>query len=131
MGKRIMLVDDEPDFTCSLRALLGSSKDYEVREVNDSRIALDEIRNFQPDLILMDIMMPGIDGSELVAEIRADRSISKIPVVYLTALVTKQEMCEPSFGLAHRHYLPKAVQWEELVDCIERETDSNAVESAR
>jgi len=123
MGKRIMLVDDEPDFTCSLRALLASSNEYEVREVNDSRTALDEMREFHPHLILMDIMMPEIDGSELVAQMRDDKALKMIPVVYLTALVTKQERCEPSFGFAHRRYLPKLVKLEELVECIERELE--------
>ena len=117
---RILIVDDEPDFTWSLRLLLESSPEYVVREVNDSRKAIDAMREFDPHLILMDIMMPEMDGSELVAIMRAEKALKDIPVVYLTALVTKQEAFEPAFGVGQRRYLPNPVKWAELVECIER-----------
>jgi CheY-like chemotaxis protein len=83
MSKRIMLIDDEPGFTLRLRLLLESSRAYEVREVNDTRTALDAIREFQPHLILMDVMMPESDGSGVVAQMRVDEALQKIPVAYL------------------------------------------------
>lgn len=129
--KRILIVDDEQDFTWSLRLLLESSPQYVVREVNDSRKAIEVMREFDPHLILMDIMMPEIDGSELVAMMRSHSALKDIPVIYLTALVTKQEAFEPSFGVGQRRYLPKPVKWEELVECIERETDSDYIASLR
>ncbi len=122
-----MVVDDEPDFTWSLRLLLEATPGYTVREVNDSRKAIEAIREFDPHLVLMDVMMPEIDGSELAAELQADPGLQHIPVLYLTALVTRQESCEPSFGVSQRRYLPKSIQFEELVECIERETDPDSV----
>lgn len=68
--KRIMLIDDHPKFTQSMKIYLESTGAYEVREVNSGRRALAAVRHFKPDLILLDIIMPGMDGGDVAARDR-------------------------------------------------------------
>lgn len=68
--KRIMLIDDHPKFTQSMKIYLESTGAYEVREVNSGIRALAAVRHFKPDLILLDIIMPGMDGGDIAARDR-------------------------------------------------------------
>ena len=65
-NKRILLVDDEPTSTKLLSALL-QKQGFETRSINDSRLALSTAQEFQPEVILLDISMPHVDGYEVVA----------------------------------------------------------------
>ena len=86
---RIIVVDDEPDFTMLVRAHLESLGHFNVHEENDSTNAVRAAREFDPDLILLDIMMPEMDGSEVAAHLCADSRLADVPVIFLTALVQK------------------------------------------
>lgn len=127
MRKKILVVDDEPDFTQMLRIALESLGKYEVVEVNESSLALKEARQFLPDLILMDVMMPEPDGSELAAMLRTDPYLRNTPIIFLTALASREERLEPSLGLGHRVYLPKPFEWNQLIEWIERETEPSRI----
>jgi len=82
--KAILIADDES----SIRLMVGSmlSKDYLVLEASDGQEAIDIARAQRPDLILMDIMMPNVDGYSACHAIKKDRITSAIPVVMVTAL---------------------------------------------
>jgi PAS domain S-box-containing protein len=80
---RILLADDNADMRGYVRRLLGDN--YEVRAVSNGTEALAEIRSHPPDLVLTDVMMPGLDGFGLLHEIRADESTKTIPVILLSA----------------------------------------------
>jgi PAS domain S-box-containing protein len=80
---RILLADDNADMRGYVRRLLGDN--YEVRAVSNGTEALAEIRGHPPDLVLTDVMMPGLDGFGLLREIRADESTKTIPVILLSA----------------------------------------------
>lgn len=122
LKKRILVVDDEPGFTHVLRLTLEKIGTYEVREVNHSTCTLAAAREFDPDLILLDMMMPVADGSEVAAELKADDHLRNTPVVFLTALVSREAVCGNSFGMGRRHYLPKPIKLGQLIECIERMT---------
>ena len=81
---RILLVDDQPANLRVVTTLLQRQR-YEVATANDGRTALDECHRFKPDLILLDMMMPGMDGFELMREIKLDPELMRIPTVFLTA----------------------------------------------
>ena len=85
---RILLVDDEESFTKVTQLTLS---DYEIVVENDSTRALDRARELEPDLILLDVMMPNFDGGDVAAQISDDEKLKQVPIVFLTALVTHKE----------------------------------------
>src|SRR5438552_2036051 len=91
MKKRILVIDDEPDFTGILKMGLEAGGYFTVQEENDATQAISAAREFGPDLVVLDIMMPHIDGSDIAARIKADRHMKDTPILFLTALVTDNE----------------------------------------
>ena len=122
MKKRILVVDDEPDFTYSIRMGLETLGSYEVREENDANNAKRAARDFMPHLILLDIMMPELDGSEVASAIREDSKLRHIPVVFCTALVSKKEVRNGSCTIGGNVFLPKPFDLDKLIECIEELT---------
>ncbi len=89
MKKKIMIVDDEPDVTYTIELNLKMfDKDYEITRANSGEQCLELLKNSEPpDLILLDIMMPGMSGEETYEKIKENPSWKGIPVVFLTAKV--------------------------------------------
>ncbi len=83
-NKKILVADDEPNIRSLVSSMLG--KDYTVLVAKDGQEAIDIARNQRPDLILMDIMMPNVDGYTACSRIKADQVTKGTPVVMLTAL---------------------------------------------
>jgi two-component system phosphate regulon response regulator PhoB len=83
-GKRILIVDDEPDVT-ELVAYKLKREGYVVDIVNDPLEIMGKARDFDPDLIILDIMMPELDGFTVCRMIRADKQLSGVPIIFLTA----------------------------------------------
>ena len=90
--KRILAVDDQPRNTRLLKLYLEQTNNYVVREENDAKAALSAAEEFQPHLILLDVMMPGMDGGELAACFKASPKLNAVPIVFLTATITKGEV---------------------------------------
>ena len=84
MKKKILIVEDE-ETLLSLESILLTSKGYEVKGVMDGPSALEAVASTKPDLVLLDIMLPGIDGYEVCRQIKANEATRHIPVVMLTA----------------------------------------------
>src|SRR5689334_11589899 len=117
MKKRILLVDDEPDFTDTMRLVLEADGYYEVAVENEATRALTAAREFDPDLIVLDVMMPEIDGTDVAATLREDPRFATVPIVFMTALVSSQE-AKGAHGSKHT-YLPKHTPVDELIDVLE------------
>jgi CheY-like chemotaxis protein len=113
---KVLLVDDEESFTRVAQLLLV---DYDICVENDSARALEAARNFKPDLILLDVMMPNFDGGDVAAQIRDDPGLRHVPIVFLTGLVTENES-------AHRPvmggfpFIAKPVTPERLAENIDK-----------
>ena len=90
--KRILVVDDEPSITRLLKLNLEQTNDYEVRAENDAEAAMAAAEEFKPHLILLDVMMPGLDGGELASRFQANPRLKSVPIVFLTAAATKGEI---------------------------------------
>src|ERR1035441_6077605 len=90
--KRILAVDDQASNTRLVKLCLEGTDDYVVREENDAKAALATAEEFQPHLILLDVMMPGLDGGDLAACFQASPKLKAVPIVFLTAAVTKGEV---------------------------------------
>ena len=118
--KRILVVDDEAQNTRLLKLYLERTNDYAVREENDANAALSAAEEFKPDLILLDVMMPDIDGGELAARFQASTKLKTVPTVFLTAAVTKEEV-EAGGGLVGgAPFLAKPVVLSEVLDCLKQ-----------
>lgn len=87
----ILIVDDNPDVRLALSTLL-EDEGYEVAEASDGDLGLDAARERKPDLILLDLMMPRMDGFETLKELKKDETLADIPVVVLTARRGTEDM---------------------------------------
>lgn len=120
MKKRILVVDDEPGLTRMVKLNLERAGDYEVRTENQGAAALAAAREFQPHLIFLDVMMPDMGGDAVSQELRDDPLLAGIPVVFMTAIVTRSETSEMGSNIGGNEFLAKPVKTEELVATIER-----------
>ena len=130
MKKRILVIDDEPEFTNMLRLTLESHGYYEVREENDAENARAAAREFDPDVVLLDIMMPGMEGSEVAAALKQDPVTRDVPVIFLTALVSRDDAPMGSCSSGGHTFLPKDIRVEKLIRCIEDKTAKQQVAAA-
>jgi len=87
----VLLVDDEDDIRLVARASLERLAGWEVLAASSGADGVAQARAEQPDAIVLDVMMPGMDGPATLAELRADPSTASIPVVFLTAKVQASE----------------------------------------
>ena len=92
MMKKILVVDDEAGLTRMIKANLERTGRFSVRAENDPTVAIAAARAFDPDLIFLDVMMPGMDGDELAARMKEDPHLAAIPVVFMTARVGSVEI---------------------------------------
>jgi two-component system phosphate regulon response regulator PhoB len=83
-GKRILVVDDEPDVT-ELVSYKLTREGYEVAVINDPLEIMGKAREFNPDLFVLDIMMPDLDGLKICRMIRSDKKLNGVPIIFLTA----------------------------------------------
>lgn len=83
-GKRILVVDDEPDVTDLLDYRLRR-EGFEVAVINDPLEIMGKAREFDPDLFILDVMMPELDGLKVCRMIRADGKLKAVPIIFLTA----------------------------------------------
>lgn len=120
MTKKILVVDDEAVLTKMVKMNLERTGRYQVRTENKGSKALQAAREFEPDLIFMDVMMPDMSGDEAIAEIRDDKNLASIPYVFLTAIVTRAETAEMGNNIGGNEFLAKPVKTEELIATIER-----------
>jgi CheY-like chemotaxis protein len=116
--RRILVVDNDRDSTHLIKILLERTSRYLVLEENDATKAHQSARNFRPDLILLDIVMPETDGGEVAAQIQADPELQTTPIIFLTALVTKAE-AKAGLRIQGHPFLAKPINIPELINGIE------------
>lgn len=117
MKKKILVVEDEESLL-RLESILLSSKGYNVVGVKDGKAALDAVATEQPDLIILDIMLPEIDGIEVCRRIKADPATAKIPVVMLTAKKSRQDV-EAGTEAGADAYITKPFKTAMVIEVIE------------
>jgi len=91
---KILYVEDEPDIQAIAKLALETIGGFSLEVCSSGTEAIEKGPQFQPDLILMDVMMPGMDGPTTLMELRKDVSLSNTPVVFMTAKVQPQEIAE-------------------------------------
>jgi CheY-like chemotaxis protein len=113
--KRVFIVDDESGFTRLIKLTLEKSGQYVVREENDGTKAWLAAREFAPDIIFLDIVMPKIDGGDVAQQIRSDPALAHVPIIFLTAIVSEKEGGHTIGGFP---FIAKPVSLEALTRCI-------------
>ena len=105
--KRVLVADDNPVSRELIREILEDD-DCEAIEAGDGREALEKVRSHRPDLALLDIQMPLMDGNAVVRELRADPEFSKLPVVALTAYAMQGDR-ERAMARGFNAYITKPI----------------------
>lgn len=115
--KKILVVDDEPDVT-DLVAYNLRAKGFHVETLNDATASISSARNFRPDLIILDIMMPDLSGVQICRILRADSQLKSVPIVFLTARAEQQDRIE-GFESGGDDYIAKPFSPKELTLRVE------------
>jgi DNA-binding response OmpR family regulator len=117
----ILVVDDEESFTFFVKLNLQTKTRhaFKVTTAGSGEEGLKLARAIKPDLILLDIMMPGMCGTEVAEKLLMDARTKTIPIIFLTAIVQKDEVDEQAGLMGGREFIAKPVGKEELIDRIE------------
>jgi CheY-like chemotaxis protein len=123
--KKILLIDDEEGFTTLVKIQLEAAGPFEVRVVNESPLAFEIAKEFRPDVILLDVVMPEMDGGDISALLKQDAELRDVPVIVITALSSGEdeganEVPEANLKAGDRVVLSKPVRTERLISTIER-----------
>ena|SRR5688572_23523430 len=107
--KRILVVDDRASDSRLVKLYLERNNEYVVREVNDSQAAVAAAEEFRPHLILLDLMMPGMGGTELAGLFEASATLKAVPIVFLTAAITKEQVTSVGGRIGKFPFLAKPI----------------------
>ncbi len=121
--KKILVADDEASLTRILTRNLEATGKYEVREENSGALAYATTQQFQPDMIFLDVMMPDMDGGSIARKILDDENLKHIPIVFLTAILEKEETESTGSDIGGHTFLAKPVKVDDLITCIENHLD--------
>ena len=117
--KRVLVVEDQ-SAVCDLVSEMVQShpRCVSVGTASDGLSAIELALRLKPDILVLDVIMPGVDGGELASRIKADSLLKEVPVIFLTATVSKREAAEGVFTGGYL-FLPKPVGLKNLVECME------------
>jgi CheY-like chemotaxis protein len=116
--KKVLLVDDEAAMTRVLKRSLEDSGEFEVHVENSGRGGLEAARSYGPDVVLLDMIMPDMPGSEFLAHIRSDVALQKTPVVFLTAVLPDEVDEEASALLNACPGIPKPARADDVISTL-------------
>jgi DNA-binding response OmpR family regulator len=129
MGKKILVIDDEPLVVEVLKIRLEMN-DYEVITASDGVEGIERAMREKPDLILLDILMPGLDGYQVCQKLKEDRKTERIPIIMLTALGQSAGRKKGHSSGAY-DYIFKPFDDEELLKSIEKALKYKMVDSSK
>lgn len=112
----ILLVDDEPNILLALEFLI-QQRGFHVVKANNGSEGIQMARKHQPDLVILDVMMPGLDGFEVAKAIRKDKQLQNTTIIFLTAKGTNDDF-EEGYASGGEIYLTKPFDNQELINII-------------
>ena len=118
--KSVLIIDDEEAFCSFVSLALEGTGQYEVASATKPLQGISLAKILRPDLILLDIRMPQMDGSQVAEKLLEDPNTGSIPIVFLTALVTNMETAHREMEVAGRTFIAKPVTRNELLQAIGR-----------
>jgi len=117
--RRILIVDNDRDTTHLVKILLEKTGRYLVLGENDASRAHQSAGNFRPDLILLDIVMPGTDGGDVAARIEADPELHNTPIIFLTGLVASSD-ANTGLHVQGELFFGKPISIAQIVNTVEK-----------
>ena len=127
MKTRILIIDDEVDFSQLLQLNLEGTGRYEVATVNAATMAVSMAHAFRPDVILLDVLMPDLDGGDVLARLESQEVLRRIPVIFITALASGDEDSRKKRKPGKPLTLSKPVNMERLEQAIAGELEQALV----
>ncbi len=116
---KILIIDDDQRLAELLQFTLTKAQLYETLLETRPRRAVETVRAFMPDLILLDVEMPGLNGGEVAKALAADPALRWIPVLFVTSLLSKTETGSRPFHRGDQRFLAKLVEPNALVGAVE------------
>ncbi len=116
---RVLVVDDEASITRMIKLNLEKTGDYEVWTENEGCRAVKAAREFRPDIIFLDVMMPDLQGNIIAEQLDQDAGLKHIKRVFLTAIVTRDETADGGNEIGGNHFLAKPVNTRDIIRMIE------------
>ncbi len=116
--KTILLVDDEDDFCHFVKLNLEQTGKFDVLTANNGPDGIAMAQRHQPDLILLDIIMPKMSGTQVAEALRNDKATKDIPIIFVTAIVKRGEVSAADYQFGGNYFIFKPVQLEELINEI-------------
>lgn len=117
--KKLMVVDDSESNTLLIKSLFEEKGNYTVDVLWKSESALDRIRKKKPDIVLLDLMMPQVDGFEILKQMKSDESIKNIPVIVVSAWDSVENI-DKALELGAVDYISKPINLIEIYEIVER-----------
>jgi DNA-binding response OmpR family regulator len=122
--KRILIVDDDVACARILKTGLERTGTYEVRAEYRAAHAMLAAREFEPDMIMLDVCMIDGDGGDVAFALRNDRQLQNIPIVFLTSIVSENEAPDGYVRRGSFPFLAKPARLNRVIACIEKHTDT-------
>ena len=117
--KRVLMVDDEVGFTRMAKITLEARGQYSVEVVNRPSDAIAAARRFKPEIILLDFIMPGMDGSDVASQLQTEPELRDVPVIFLTATARGEAAARDGLVSGGYRFLSKPIPVADLTRCIE------------
>jgi len=115
---RVLIVDDDSRFAHSAKLFLEHTENYLACALSEPRRALETARSFKPDLVVVDLIMPEANGLEIALQLEADWALHEVPIVFVTALITREEARDGRRINGHR-VVPKPTRGFDLIKLVE------------
>lgn len=118
MKKSVLIIDDDT-FVGSMAARLLQEAEYEVRRVDTGEAGINEVQEAKPDLVLLDIGLPGIDGYEVIKTLKGEPDTADVPIIVLSNFGQPEEMERSKKLGAHAHYVKANTEPREIVNLVD------------
>ncbi|MDQ8193179.1 response regulator [Coraliomargarita sp. SDUM461004] len=118
-ARRVLVIDDEPSFTRMVKLNLEDTGNYIVETLNESRKALITAKTFEPEIILLDVVMPEADGGDVALQLRSRQATQHIPIIFVSAMVSQKESKKGFYQSGGEHFLAKPIDKDTLCGAIE------------
>ncbi len=113
--KTVLIIDDEEDFCYFVKLNLEETGQYEVVTATSGAEGIKKAINYQPDMILLDIIMPNMTGTQVAEELLNNKSTKDIPIIFVTAIAKRSEVGHRDEKIGGRLFMFKPVRFEDLI----------------